>query len=183
MKFHKLKKKKYYYYFKMNTSYWEKIKADSLPALVSAGFGLLGYNMIFGESITDSVPFFGGSAPAWIVVGGGVFASDLVGNILQNDVLTMLPQSPSYAKIEGMLVRPVITGASLYGLFRLGVSDQTDLIRTFGLGAGSAIAGTYTSQILGYWNAENGTSLLSTFYNNFLGSDVSDVSDVGEFMF
>jgi len=131
------------------TDVWQKISEDAVPSLISGGIALLAYNMIFGESITDSIAFGGGSAPAWAIIGGGVFGSQLVGNVLQNQVLSYI-QTPSLAGTEGMIVKPLLAGGTLYGLFRFGVSEDTNLLQTVGLGAGSVIAGQYASNLIGY---------------------------------
>ena len=126
-----------------------KIKEDVVPSLFSAGASLILYNFVFGQSVTDSIPFAGRLVPAWAVVGGSVFASQLAGNVLENNVLTMIPDN-SYAQLEGMLVKPALAGLAFYGISYLAISNETSFIDTFGIGVGSVLAGEYVSKAVGY---------------------------------
>jgi hypothetical protein len=127
----------------MNTlSVGEKIKEDLMPALISAGCSLLGYSLAFGESPMGYLPFFGSAVPAGVVVGGSVFSSHLIGNVLENNVLSMI--GPKVVGVEH-LAKPVISGLSTYGIFKFGVSNETAFLPSFGLGAGSVLAGEYVS--------------------------------------
>ena len=122
----------------------DKVKEDLVPALLSSAISIGAYSLVFGESPMDSVPFFSTQLPGGIVVGGTVFGSHLVGNILQEHVLNMV-QSKGIANIEGSLLKPIISGASTALIFKLGVSSDSDLIKSFGIGAGSVITGQYIS--------------------------------------
>lgn len=127
----------------MSESIFDKIKDDVVPALFSAGLSLAGYSLVFGESITTPYSFFGMTLPSGVVVGGGVFLSDVAGEVLQNNLLSLLPQSQTMANLEGRLAKPLISGLTLYGLYKFGVSNDTQFLPTFGLAAGSTLAGSY----------------------------------------
>ncbi len=123
----------------------EKIKMDLVPAAISGLISLGVYTMVFGEQLSgDYIPFLGKSLPASVVVGGTVFGSHLIGNILENNVLTMF-QSEKLAGIEGRLAKPLISGAATVGIFKLAVSPDSNLMESFALGAGSVFVGQYVS--------------------------------------
>jgi hypothetical protein len=119
----------------------DKIKEDLVPALISGSLGALGYSFVFGQSLSDPVPLLGMYLPGGLAVGGVVGASHLVGNVLQDQVLSMIP-SNSYLTAEGGLIKPILGGASTYGLFRLNGLDP-GFVNGFGLGAVSVVGGTY----------------------------------------
>jgi hypothetical protein len=133
----------------MSETIWNDVKEDIIPSLFSGAIALGAYNLVFGESITSTIPFIGGEAPAWLVVGGTVSASHLAGNVLQHQILPMI-ESKDLASAEGVIGKPLLSGLALYGMFRLGVSEDVDFIKSVGLGAGSVISGQYASSAFGY---------------------------------
>jgi len=120
----------------------EKHAQDFIPSLMSAGIGLIGYQFILGNSIFDPVPFISTQLPAGVVVGGGILASELITSGLQDHVLNLL-QKQSLVDRESALIKPVLSGLTTYGLFRFGVSSDTNFLPSFGLGAGSSLASNY----------------------------------------
>lgn len=127
----------------------DKIKQDAIPSLIAGAVSIPLYSFILGNPINTELPFFSMTAPAWAVVGGTVTLSQLLGNVLENQVLPYIPQN-QYASQEAMIVKPTLTGLAVYGISYLGISNETSFIRTFGLGAGSSIVGDYTSRLIGY---------------------------------
>ena len=47
--------------------------------------------------------------------------------------------------METMVIKPIIGGLSTLGLFKFGISGDTDSLRGFGLGAASVVGGSYAS--------------------------------------
>jgi hypothetical protein len=129
----------------------DKITEEIVPSLISAGISIALYSTIFGESVTSPLPLFNIQLPAFAVVGGISMASHLTGTVLQEYVLDALPQSTYLQGMESAIVKPAISGLSLYGLARFGISADTPFVQSFGLGAASVVGGDYVAtNIFGY---------------------------------
>lgn len=119
----------------------EKVKQDLYPSLVS-GFIAAGiFKLAYGESISAPIPVFGFDLPAGLVIGGAVAGSHLVGNILEENVLSMLKSNK--ADMIGAAVKPVLSGLATYGVLQLTVGGDIDLMQSVMIGAGSVFAGEY----------------------------------------
>lgn len=127
----------------------DKIKQDFYPASFSAISGVLFYKFLLQQDLTDTYNFFGVDAPAWALIGSTIFASSLVGNILQYNVLPLIPGNV-LAGYEGMIVKPVLSGLSTYGIIYVGESTEASFSSLFLLGAGSTLAGDSLSRFTGY---------------------------------
>lgn len=119
----------------------ELIKEDFLPATASATIGSLIYSFVWDQKLTDSVPLFNIDLPGWVAIGGTIFTSHLAGNVLQSNILPLIPNN-NYVNAESGLLKPIIGGLSTYGLFMIG-GNNPGFTKGFGLGAGSIIAGQY----------------------------------------
>ena len=76
-------------------SVYDKIKQDLVPATFSAASGIVFYKYLLDQDLTDTYGFFGMAVPAWALIGTTIFASSLVGNVLQNNVLPLIPGNSS----------------------------------------------------------------------------------------
>ena len=124
-------------------SIFEKIRSDLIPALLSGGISLGIYSLVFGEKLFgDSIPFFGMAVPGSIVVAGAVAGSHLIGNVLENNILTMF-ESQSHATLMGRIAKPLIAGVASTAIFKIAVNPETNITESFILGAGSVFASSY----------------------------------------
>ena len=117
----------------------EKIKQDLMPAGVSGLTSVAIYSGVLGESFMQPTDIFGMNVPTGLLVGGTVFLSHLIGNILEYQVLDMWKSSKE-DKIA-YFVKPAISGLSTFGLFYLLNGSGTDFMYSFGIGGASTFAG------------------------------------------
>lgn len=128
---------------------YDKIKQDLVPATLSAASGIVFYKFLLEQDLTDTYGFFGMNVPAWALIGSTIFVSSLVGNVLQNNVLPLIPGN-ALAGYEGMIVKPAISGLATYGIIYVGESADASFGSLFLLGAGSVFAGDYLSKLALY---------------------------------
>lgn len=114
----------------------DTLKKDIIPAAISAVVGVIADKYILGQSLTATSSLLGIQTQRWISVGGTIFASDMIGEVLQGSVSGYIP-STSFN-----LAKPLISGASTAGLNYF-ASSSISPMNGFLLGAGSVIAGDY----------------------------------------
>lgn len=132
----------------MTDSLVKQIEKEAIPAVASGVIGAVASNMILGVDYSQKVPLFGMSMPAYAVVGGVIGGSYLVAELNKEMVLEKIPMLKNYANLETRILGPVIAGVGTYAVFRFGVSENTNLINSVGLGVGSSIAGKYLSETI-----------------------------------
>ena len=94
----------------------DKLKSDLVPSLVSGAVSLAAYQFLLGHSLSDQMVVGGTLLPAWAVVGGLTVTSQLVGDVLQDYVLPMIPNNASYSGYEGAVIKSALAGLSYWGL-------------------------------------------------------------------
>lgn len=119
----------------------EKIKNDAVPALFSGVLAAGLFSIAYGESLGTPIPFLGMDMPAGVVIGASVAAGHLVGNILEDNVLSML-KSDKVSAI-GNLVKPALAGLGTYGTLKVLVGGDISFTESMVLGTGSVLAGEY----------------------------------------
>jgi hypothetical protein len=120
----------------------EKIKNDLYPSVVSGVLAAGLFSVVYGESLGTPIPFLGGmEIPAGVVIGASVAAGHLVGNILEDNVLSML-KSDKVSAI-GNLVKPALAGLGTYGTLKVLVGGDISFTESMLLGTSSVFGGEY----------------------------------------
>lgn len=120
----------------------EKVVEQVTRPLLVGAVGALASKFILGEN--RDVRLFNMVVPhGWLAIGAITAASSAVSVALKDFALPYIPENKQYANMEGMAVAPILNGVILYGVFAAGAPLRPDFFRTFGLGAGSEIAGGY----------------------------------------
>ena len=113
------------------------------PLFVGAVAGI-GASYLLGN---EPIPALGGNWSPAMLIGGAAAGGSVVSGLTQNYVLKLIPgNSAKYAAIEGMVLGPVLTGASTYGIMALATGSSLSLAAAMeltALGAASHVAGDY----------------------------------------
>ena len=113
------------------------------PLFVGAVAGI-GASYLLGN---EPIPALGGNWSPAMLIGGAAAGGSVVSGLTQNYVLKLIPgNSAKYAAIEGMVLGPVLTGASTYGIMALATGSRLSLAAAMeltALGAASHVAGDY----------------------------------------
>ena len=118
------------------------------PLFVGAVAGI-GASYILGN---EPIPALGGNWSPAMLIGGAAAAGSVVSGLTQNYVLKLIPgNSEKFRAIEGMVLGPVLTGASTYGIMALATGSRLSLAAAMeltALGAASHVAGDYAYGVL-----------------------------------
>lgn len=131
-----------------NRTISEKLKDEFVPALISGGIAVLGSSFILGVDLNLDISVANMNLPIWVAVGGTVAGADLLAYASHDYILEKIPTLQSISTYENKIGAPVITGLATYGLFKMGISSDVSLTNSFLLGAGSSIAGRYSTGML-----------------------------------
>lgn len=120
----------------------EKLRDDFMPALWSAVIAGGIFSVGYGESLMTPIPTMLGNVPAGLLIGGSVFAGHLVGNVLEDHVLSLLKSS----KVDTIasIVKPGLGGLATFAALKLSTGGDIDLSQAVIIGTGSVFAGQYT---------------------------------------
>ena len=88
-------------------------------------------------------PVFGVGVPPPVVIFGSVAASSVVADSIHEYVLPMIPQDQKTENIEALALSAVSGGLASSTALRMAGVPSTNMVKSFGLGAGSTIAGDY----------------------------------------
>lgn len=126
----------------------QRLKNLFVPSLFTAGASVGVYKFLIDEDISTKINFVGQEIPIW----GVVFATSLIGNMageLINDMVG--PKLKNYqllAGAEDIIVPPLLTGASTFGVMKFLVSNQTDFKNAMIVGAGGSFIGNYVYKMI-----------------------------------
>lgn len=124
-----------------------KLLDTLLVPVLSGAYAAAISKFFYGEE--GSLYYFGMELPAIPGLGAAIFASSLLGNIIGNYALPMIPNNVKFANMEKLIALPFLTGASATGLFYLGAPTAVDnLMRPFKLGFMSEIGAQYSVDIV-----------------------------------
>ena len=126
----------------------EKLKDELIPSLASGTIGALAASFLLGVDLSAQFSLGSYNMPAYLAIGGSITAADLIAYASHDYVLEKIPMLQGFATYENKLLAPVLSGAATYALFRTTISSDASFTNSFILGAGSTIAGTYTSETL-----------------------------------
>jgi hypothetical protein len=132
----------------MNLSNKQKL-SDILvrPAVAGVVAGISSF-WVFGTGMGERMNFLGiiGLPPCLgvgLAAAGGVF----LGTVSKDFVLPYLPRNSKFAESEGLVLIPVLSGLATTGILYPSLDGSTmALAKSFGLGAGSAVASDYLSR-------------------------------------
>lgn len=121
----------------------KQLGEETTKALLTGAVSAVGSIVLFGE--TEQANLMGISLPAYLIVGGASAAGSWVSDVFSDNVIRMLPQANEWKHVESLAVRLGLAGgASALALkFTTGMPDS-NLIKSFGLGAASKAAGEWT---------------------------------------
>jgi hypothetical protein len=122
----------------------DKIKADIIPATISASVAVLADKYILGNSLTAKANLFGLKTQRWVSVGTVVFTSDMIAEVLKDSAMAYMPMTMT-SKYSMDLIKPLISGVSTTGLDYFG-DRSLSAVNGFLLGAGSTLAGSYITK-------------------------------------
>jgi len=113
--------------------------------------GVIGYiigPMILGESRNDIVPaLFNWSVGT--ATGVGCFGGELIGKVLANWVLPMIPANSTFATSEGLILTPICAGVATTALLYPSLNGSMNgYLKAFGTGAISSVGAYYTNQTI-----------------------------------
>lgn len=125
----------------------KKIENTIVPSLFAAGVGAAAYYFMYGNQGIETVPLGPLNVSLPIAVGATVFIGNTAGEVLTQFVLPMLPDDQKFKGIQEAAVPPAMAGLGVFLSMRMLVSENTEIIPSVLLGAGSSIGGKY---IYGY---------------------------------
>ena len=118
------------------------------PLFVGAVAGI-GASYLLGN---EPIPALGGNWSPAMLIGGAAAGGSVVSGLTHNYVLKLIPgNSAKYAAMENMVLGPVLTGASTYGIMALATGSRLSLAAAMeltALGAASHVAGDYAYSTL-----------------------------------
>jgi hypothetical protein len=124
----------------------QKLRDEFAPSILTGVVGYVGARYIFNLN-NFNVPTPIGDSNGAVVAGVGAMMGHLAGEVSKDTVLSYLPNN-EYVNAESRLVSPALAGLGTYAVFRLGVSENTEFINSFALGAGSSVAGKYSWDLI-----------------------------------
>ena len=118
------------------------------PLFVGAVAGI-GASYMLGN---EPIPALGGNWSPAMLIGGAAAGGSVVSSLTHNYVLRLIPgNTAKYAAVENMILAPVLTGASTYGIMALATGSRLSLAAAMeltALGAASHVAGDYAYSTL-----------------------------------
>lgn len=114
----------------------DTLKADIVPAALSAGMGIFIDKYLLGQNLSANSKFLSIGMPRWASVGATVFTADMIAEVVQTKIQGYIPQ------VQGInLPKAVVSGVGVIGLEYFG-DRSISYGGSFVLGAGSTIAGS-----------------------------------------
>lgn len=129
-------------------SVYDKISKDFTASIFSGVIGGVTQAYMADVGVFDNFEVFGTNLPAIVVGGVPVMLGHLTGSVLEDFVLSKLPQSEYATRAESMLVKPGLAGAATYVVNRFAISEEVPLSNVI-VGAGSVLASEYLVKNLG----------------------------------
>lgn len=124
-------------------SFIEKIKEESkVSALSSIGSIGVYYGMIDSD-LTSELPIFGQDVPIWAGIGATAFIGNQVGRMFNDTVIDKVDNELIKAAIPS-----VLAGAGTAATMKLLVSPNSDLMKSFIVGAAGSLIGEYANKML-----------------------------------
>ncbi len=120
----------------------QKLENTIVPSLIAGAVGSGIYMLIYGNQEID-VPLGPLDVPVWAAVGATVAIGNAAGEVLTQYVLPMIPKNENFQKYEEMVIPPLMTGLSTHLAMRFLVSENTELVPSLAIGAGSSVGGKY----------------------------------------
>ena len=118
------------------------------PLFVGAVAGI-GASYMLGN---EPIPALGGNWSPAMLIGGAAATGSVVSGLTHDYVLKMIPGNKGrWAAAENMVLSPVLTGASTYGIMALATGSRLSLAAAMeltALGAASHVAGSYAYDTL-----------------------------------
>jgi len=113
--------------------------------------GIIGWAigpMILGESRNDVVPgLFGWSVP--MAAGVGSFGGELVGKVISNWVLPMIPANSTFATSQGLILTPICAGAATTAFLYPALNGTASgYLKAFATGGISSIGAHYANDTI-----------------------------------
>lgn len=109
---------------------------------LTASAGVLGIDMLMGAP-TPPAKILGTSIPFWLAAGIAAGAAGEIGELSRSYIFPHIPYFERHAKLESMILEPLLGGAFTYGLLALSGTRDKDPLTVGALGAASVVAGSY----------------------------------------
>lgn len=118
--------------------------------VVTGAAAAIGCYAVHGSGI---IPMFGFNVPATLGFGAVAFASSMLGGVLFNYAAPHIPGNLRTAEAEKLIAKPLLVGASTYGLLKATVSVNddkfgVDFAPNFAIGAVSELVGQQSSNAM-----------------------------------
>ncbi len=112
----------------------DKVKSILIKAALSFAVGSAGSMLFFGEG-----------ANGWYIAGSVVAGASIISDVAGKFLLPLLPQSESWANLEGKAIGLALSGVGTWGIIKLLVNPNAPFVQTSLLGAGSYAISDYVS--------------------------------------
>ncbi len=112
-------------------------------AALSGGVASAAGYLLFGES-GGSIPIAGFDVPPPLVIFGSVASASVITDEIHKRILPMISEDKKIENVESLAVGGAISGLASSAALRASGVPSSNMIKSFGLGAGSYLIGDYT---------------------------------------
>lgn len=126
----------------------ETIKKTLVPAALGSIGSILIYKFVLQSDLSITVPFTSFEMPAWAAIGITSMIGNSAGEVLAEVVGPKIPKLGFLAGFEDKVIPPALGAVVSYGIFRMAVSEDTNLKNTVLVSIGGNIAGKYAYEMI-----------------------------------
>lgn len=119
---------------------------DTLATPIVTGLAAaIGCTAVHGSGV---IPMLGYNVPAAAGFGAVAFTASMLGGVLFNYAAPHIPGNLRTAEAEKLIAKPVLVGASTYGLLKATAQTDVDFVPNFTIGACSELVGQQSANIV-----------------------------------